>query len=455
MTNSTTSIALVNNTGSSDAYAYITGQDATTSAPLFIESDGQTVYYPTSPSDTGTALSTNVSISLGAAGSTTNVTIPQIAGGRIWFCVGNQLTFLLNPGPAIVEPSVTNTSDPNYEYSWDFCELFVNISMVDFACLPVALSLLNTSGATQTVEGLPSDGLSQICSQLTAEGGDWAKLIVTGSNGSNLRALSPNSARVADSSLFDGYYQSYVDSVWSKYASTSLTVDTQASWGTVTGTVQDGVLTFDGVGTFAQPSAGDVFSCSTGPFGSYPTATADEMGAIGARLAAAFNRSTLLTTADQPDGAQPAAYYQDATTNQYARILHAVSLDGLGYAFPYDDVVPSTGSDPSPAGIVNDANPQLLTITVGGYTSSSNSSSDGTKKTTDGQKKTTDGEKETEPATGGDSSGSGSGSGADKGKKNKNSDGSKQGSSKASPKTICSTFKGLFASLKSKLSKKK
>src|SRR6266566_6957325 len=38
---------------------------------------------------------------------------PQLAGGRIWFCHDAKLAFLLNPGPALVAPSVLNPSDPD------------------------------------------------------------------------------------------------------------------------------------------------------------------------------------------------------------------------------------------------------------------------------------------------------------------------------------------------------
>ncbi len=88
------------------------------------------------------------------------------------------------------------------------------------------------------------------------------------------------------------------------------------------------------------------------------------MGALTARISAAFNRCTLLIDASQPDGENPANYYKNAMTNHYARIVHATNLDGRGYAFPYDDVAPTGGADQS--GAVNDPNPTLLTVTVGG-----------------------------------------------------------------------------------------
>ena len=64
------------------------------------------------------------------------------------------------PGPALVEPSVTNPSDPNIDLAWDFCEftynhaqLFANLTFVDFVCIPLALTLTDTSGAQQTAAG--------------------------------------------------------------------------------------------------------------------------------------------------------------------------------------------------------------------------------------------------------------------------------------------------------------
>jgi hypothetical protein len=88
-----------------------------------------------------------------------------------------------------------------------------------------------------------------------------------------------------------------------------------------------------------------------------------EMLAILPRLAAAFNRSTLLTDSDQPDGENPADYYTNAITDHYARIVHATTIDGRGYAFPYDDVAPGGGADQS--GAVSDPVPALLTVTLG------------------------------------------------------------------------------------------
>jgi hypothetical protein len=382
-TSATLNIALVNQTTSSIVNAYISGQAINNNNALFLlESDGKTPYYPASPSSNGTSLAANCAIALGAPSSTTTVTIPQIAGGRIWFCINDTITFLLNPGPGLVEPSPSNVSDPNYTKTWDFCEftfnssqLFANITYVDFVSVPIALTLLNTSGATQHVSGIPANGLTTVCNALTAQnqtdGAGWNQLIVDSPSGSPLRAVSPNTGIVMNSSLFSGYYSPYVNQVWSHYTNTPLTIDTQAQWGSPTATVVGGLLTFSGVGTFAQPSAADIFSCSTGPFAAAASNTA-EMGAITARMAAAFNRSTLLVDPNQPEGEVVSTYYSTSPTNHYARILHATNLDGKGYAFPYDDVGPTNGVDQS--GAVNDGSPQLLTVTVGGANASASAS---------------------------------------------------------------------------------
>lgn len=273
---------------------------------------------------------------------------------------------------------MTNESDPNYEIYWDFCEftfnaaeLYINISYVDFVSLPIGLQLENTSGTITTVEGLPSTGLDTVCaglvSQTATDGAGWSDLIIKTSSGANLRALSPNSGITMNSSLFSTYFDSYVQDVWSKYNNgVELTIDTQASWGAMAGTISDDVLSFgSSVGSFTAPTSANIFSCSSGPFA---TSTA-QMGAIGARLAAAFNRSTLLLDSDQPDNEVVADYYTNPITNHYARLMHATYLDSKGYAFPYDDVAPTGGADQS--GSLFDANPQLLTVSVGGPSAAS------------------------------------------------------------------------------------
>jgi len=284
------------------------------------------------------------------------------------------LTFLLNPGPALVEPSVTNMSDPNININWGFAEftfnsdqLYANISYVDFVGPPIALTLTTVNSGTQHVSGMPADGLDQVCSGLQAQsstdGQGWDQLIVT-HNGQNLRALSPNQGMVTNANLFANYYDDYVNQVWTKFSSQPMSVDTQASYGTLSAQISSssGILSFGG-SQFSRPSTHDIFSCSTGPFA---TGSNAETNTIIPRLAAAFNRSTLLVSDTFP--ASQSLYYQNPVTNHYSRIVHAANLDGKGYAFPYDDVQPTSGQDQS--GEVHAGDPLLFTVTIGGANAS-------------------------------------------------------------------------------------
>jgi hypothetical protein len=203
----TLQIALQNKTNSDNVHAYITGLALDrNNAPLFVQADGQNIYYPVSPSAPQQQLQADVAIPLGAPGNTVNVTIPKTAGGRIWFSIDARLTFLLNPGPAVVEPSVTNPSDPNFNINWAFCEftfndsqLFANVSYVDFVGIPIALSLTSRQGQAQSVPGIGPDGFQTIVNELRAQsqrdGRPWDQLIHE-VNGQPIRALSPNNLLV-------------------------------------------------------------------------------------------------------------------------------------------------------------------------------------------------------------------------------------------------------------------
>ena len=369
-TPTTLPLDLANGTTSSTVYAYVLGRDPAAGGTwAFVQADGRSLYHPPSPANDQTPLGTDCAIALSAPGAAARtVTLPYLYSGRIYFSVGEKLTFLMNRGGGLALPSVSNPSDPNINIRHDFCEftyntdqLYANITFVDMVCLPLAFRL-ETGQGTQTVQGLPADGLSRVAgalrAQSAADGSDWNKLIVS-SGGADLRVLSPNLAIRGNSSLFAGYFDSYVNQVWDRYGSTDLKIDTQAGWGTVTGRVSGDQLNFPGVGSFTKPSTLSIFSCSDAPF----TTGNDEMGNLSARLAAALNRTTLLDNPNQPDGERPSSFYTQARTNHYARILHGTTPDGLGYAFPYDDVHPD-GVDFE--GRVQSSSPTRFRITVGG-----------------------------------------------------------------------------------------
>lgn len=373
----TVDIVLKNTRASGTLYCHITGSDE--NGLFILGADGETPYRPVSPSSELQPLLEDTGIVVGEAGESRTVKVPRIFGARIWFSRESALEFFLNPGPdgpALVEPSATNVSDANYKRDWGFCEftyndaeLYVNVSYVDFVSLPIALQLENQSGNVRRVDGMPADGLQKVAAGLEAQGQKdgkgWEKLVVR--EGDHvLRALSPNSAEVLFPELFRDYYKDHVDEVWDKYRGEDLTVNTQFDWGDAVGRVGgDGKLTFrgdDALG-FDKPSTKDIFSCSTGPFAARPGIT-DERLNIGARLAAAFHRTTLLINSRQPEGESVDTYYRAEVTNHYSRVCHETTIESRGYAFPYDDVGSSTGGDQS--GFLNDPKPKVLTVEVGG-----------------------------------------------------------------------------------------
>ncbi|MEU5629853.1 beta-1,3-glucanase family protein [Streptomyces tendae] len=361
-------ISLQNESGSDTVYAYISGADAS-GWPGFVTQDGQFHRLPNPSSSLAPSDDYSIRLNLSGGGAINVPLSAYVIGGRIWFSIGDKIQFFVNPGsvPGLVQPGLIS-SDPNWGTNWTFCEftynstnLYANISYVDLVAFPISMQSTGSSGS-QSISPLPAGALDSIASglidQSAVDGAPWDQLVATDSSGNTLRVLSPAHSP-AD---FGSYWDSYVSSVWNHYASAPLTIDTQ-SFGTFTGTVAGGALTFAGLNDngvpFTPPSAADIFSCNSGPL--YNSGS-DARGAVAARLAAALNRSTLLVNGGdkQPD-VQFAQYYQEATTNHFARLVHQYAT--VGYAFPYDDVGP-TGSAPVD-GHLQDFAPTSWTVTVG------------------------------------------------------------------------------------------
>jgi hypothetical protein len=197
--------------------------------------------------------------------------------------------------------------------------------------------------------------------------------------------IAPSDYVASTPNAFSTYFNDYINDVWTSYTGNALIIDTQAAAGKVSCTVQNGLLTCAGdnrgerdehehwpiicltfalVLGYAKPTAGDIFGCNSGPFAILGSDN-DVHRAIVPRLCAAFDRTTLMSSGGniQP-GLASKAYYQSAPTNWYSAFVHENEVDGKGYAFSYDDVNPD--GDINQSGVVADANPQVLTVTVGG-----------------------------------------------------------------------------------------
>lgn len=368
--------------GDSNVYAYVTGLDGD-GAAFFLLANGQPYYPPNPPpNQPPAALSQDVSIPLSGKGGSVTVNLPNyISSGRIYYSVG-KMTFAANNGPngaVIVAPSFSNPSDPsidvNYgftEFTWNSQEIYSNLSYVDFVGLVVSQTL-EGSGGTCNVRGLPANAVSTICNGLAAQGAKdgqaWAKSCQSDNNGNVLRVLAPLHLVEVSQGALSGYYDNYINQVWSQYTNNDLTI-TGDSLGTYTGRVDSGsgLLTIDGV-TFAKPVLEDILGCNSGPFsnpggGTDPVTKLKQV--VVPRLCAAFYRSTLLLSGgnQQPDGVSVSSFYPDnVPTMWYAKLIHQVEID-RGYAFSYDDVTPNGAADQSGACV--DGAPTHITFTVGG-----------------------------------------------------------------------------------------
>ena len=366
-----------NNFGAASINVYITGQD-TNGNIVFVLADGAFYYPPSTSSVVPVEITEDVAIALGGQGSSTSLTLPDyVSSGRIWVAAGDLTFYVVDAGgvTGLVEPSSTNPDDPSADINWGFVEftnndagIYADVSYVDFVGMPLGLSLESTDG-TQTAEGVAAAAVSQVCSALQAQaaidGAPWGELCVTDSDGTLIRVIAPSDYISLDGSSFDGYWTDYVNQVWNYYTTNTLTIDTQTSSGEVACTVIAGELTCNGDNRgYAQPVAADIFGCNSGPFAIESTDN-DIHRAVVPRLCAAFDRSTLLLSGGNIQPSLPSSYYYTVSpTNYYSKFVHKSELDGLGYAFGYDDVTPD--GDTSVAGVVDDANPEVMTVIIGG-----------------------------------------------------------------------------------------
>jgi Beta-1,3-glucanase len=303
------SIIVENNlagTTSGQVTAYVIGE--VNGSPAILQTDGSWYTLPATSAAAPVAIDADYAIPIDAEGSSTTFTVPSyLSSGRIYIADGS-LTFYTvtdgSGGGALVEPSVTNPSDPSADVNWGFVEftntaaggMYSNPTYVDFVGLPLGLSLTTTDGAVTSSLGLASDAVSVICealiSQTAVDGYPWASLCQTSTSGDYLRVLAPYDYISTESTAFEGYFDDYVSEVWSAYSTTPLIIDTQVYGNSSCTTSGSDVMTCtDSSLTFAQPTAGDIFSCSTGPF---VTDGNDYQIAIVPRLCAAFNRATFL-----------------------------------------------------------------------------------------------------------------------------------------------------------------
>jgi hypothetical protein len=368
-----------NNFSGGSINVYINGYDDN-NAIAFVLADGSYYYPPATTSAVPVEIIQDLSIPISG---TVSLKMPgYLSSGRIWVADSDLVFSVVDAGgvQGIVQPSSTNPDDPSAGCNWGFVEftnndvgIYADVSFVDFVGMPLGLSLQSSDG-TQVVQGVVANAVEAVCTALQAQaaidGAPWGELCVTDSSGTILRVIAPGDYISLEPTAFQDYWTSYVNDVYTYYETNTLTIDTQAAAGQVACTVVNNEFSCEGdSGTYPKPAANDIFGCNSGPFIVLPSDN-DIHAAVVPRLCAAFDRSTLLISGGNSTPGLPSeSYYTVSPTNYFSKFVHENEVGGLGYAFAYDDVTPDGA--PSAAGLVSDANPETLTVIIGGPASSS------------------------------------------------------------------------------------
>ncbi|KAM4064439.1 beta-1,3-glucanase domain-containing protein [Hirsutella rhossiliensis] len=379
--NESLQLEFVNNHRGGQIRAYISGLDSSKRV-VFVKADGSLVYPSSGGSNVPVPVKENIAIPIRAGSTSFKMTLPiPIYSGRVWFAEGELRFFMVktSDGDGLVQPSPSNLRDPSSGIHWGFAELtytkareiFANISYVDFVGLILSVSLKERDKrGTQLTRGLGPDSISKICSGMVNQSGKdgfpWDRMCVANDSGTPIRVLSPNNYAIINDADFRAYWNAYVDDVWKRYSTSTLTINTQSHAGNVKCKVSDDMLKCSGGDNrgYPKPTAEDIWGCNSGPFERHKDDNPVHVAVIP-RLCAAFVRSTLLLSGGevQPRLAS-SSYYTINPASHYSRLIHELEVDGRGYAFPYDDVNPDEGGNAS--GLVSSAVPDTLTIYVGG-----------------------------------------------------------------------------------------
>ena len=371
--NQQTTFKIVNGThnayADSQVYWAIIGKDWNSGKFVYVNTSGQLI--PMALSDNGALTKngvayTNYFHTIAQAGS---VTIPPINSARLMLSVGSpmyiQVNQDVNGNIGYAGANIDNPSDPNINVTFDFMEMAIvpttgfygNTTRVDQFGFPVTLRLQGLGGYDQTV-GETATRASLISAWSSAVPAQFQSLAQTPY--SPYRIIAPAHATFAAGQANANYLDSYIQGLWTKYASQTLTFTDQQ--GTFTGHVVNGQFQFtDGQGTYTIARAPTTQEALLGngvlndATGQTPgTAGYDKQLQIQAQMCAAINRHIVENPAQW---STPSAFYA-SPSNSYSKFWHDHSLNGLAYGFAYDDVGGFSSS-------LHTAAPTIATVTVG------------------------------------------------------------------------------------------
>ncbi|MFG1677509.1 beta-1,3-glucanase family protein [Micromonospora sp. NPDC049282] len=366
-------VTVTNTTGRADAvHLYVIGTQLSTGRLGYVTAAG--AFVPWTGGQIPPSPAPDASIPGPGNGGSTTIQFPRGFSGRVYFALGQKLSFLLTPD-GLVQPAPWAAGDANRDILFDWSEftyndagLWLNSSQVDMFAVPHAVTVTGANGVTRRTGDVVANGRNAVIDGIRAQSG-WANTVQTRSDGTVLRVLAPGKAAGAGL-LSATYLDSYIAAAWNAYTTRTLTVAPFTDQPNVRyfGRTSGDTMTFtngngQAVASFRRPSSASVWGCD----GDLPAPNDQVVGPISRTLCAALNRGTLGTVDTQPS-TDAAAFYRNSPTNQYARLIHANMADGKAYAFAFDDV----GAFES---LVHDGDPRaaglILSPFGGGATSTS------------------------------------------------------------------------------------
>jgi hypothetical protein len=301
------------------------------------------------------------------------VQMPTMRAARLIISFNKKVLLLVNAEGVPSPPKANNSdvSNVNYDTVWDFVEWTYNpaypkdsgwngnITNVDATNIPMQFNIV---GADQTgkeldlASGMKPGDYSKLRADLRSNP-DFAKLVLAGTQ----RVLSPadgifQHATKSGPAFSSTYLDDYINKVWKKYETDTLTTETnlfghwagQVKNDQLVFTQQDGSPKLEPV-AFRKPTTLEAFAnddiCASGCRSKNKAEWEQEdvNNQIRAIFLAAIMRATLLTDTtlgikyESKYCKESQLFYQGNTMNFYAKYLHANTLEGRAYAYGFDD----------------------------------------------------------------------------------------------------------------------
>jgi hypothetical protein len=264
--------------------------------------------------------------------SARNMRIPQaVGGGRIYIGVGSPI-FITGDAGGCQLPDPNNVDDPNHDvyYDWfEYCyeynklQFGGNTTQVDIFGFPMVVRVKQKASNYDDSCGVGAPFASIMKLFRNKMSAPFQACV------NKYRVVAPrSSAQFGSGGPYADYMKPYVDSLWDVWKKDSLVFynfnDTKQKY---VGKVDAGnIMHFSGAeaGSMDKPTSQEIWACAGFP------------GYVGAVFSAAFNRGVAGVGANY---FKADTYYPKANKyrNEFADILHQISIHHLAYGFGYDD----------------------------------------------------------------------------------------------------------------------